>query len=435
MNNNNTAEKIGQVDFSDLVEALEWKSTAVVEQLRHKKAIVQGFIFADSINWFYGAPDSKKTFTALDIAMCVATGTPWMGREVAQGAVLFIAAEGGDDIHLRRQAWAEHYGKDGLLHIVKARPEIDAQDGLQKLKRILEPIANPNERAEDTFKEFLEQVDDELEFLSHQIEGCAGRIDNLKRWDEFPEKIAQETTRKEEYLKRRGEVETERKRIEKILSMLEDPATAETLNPRLVVIDTYAQTASDDTKDAVNRYTRNLKNTIEQAIPGAAILVIDHTTKGGDTWMGSQGKFGNPEMMAAVEAKGDITTIRMDGRRGKIKYAAPFDPIHLQMKTVELPQLDAYGRNLSTLVCTDGSKAKRLSEAISSDTTATAAILEILNNSDDPMSRDELRELYANLPENQGKKKDSVGKAFRRAIKQLFEDELIIEENEKISTT
>jgi ADP-ribosylglycohydrolase len=140
-------------------------------------------------------------------------------------------------------------------------------------------------------------------------------------------------------------------------------------------------------------------------------------------------------MMAAVEAKGDITTIRMDGRRGKIKYAAPFDPIHLQMKTVELPQLDAYGRNLSTLVCTDGSKAKRLSEAISSDTTATAAILEILNNSDDPMSRDELRELYAKLPAYQGKKKDSIGRTFRRAIKQLFEDELIIEENEKISTT
>lgn len=42
----------------------------------------------------YGASNSGKTFFALDLAAHVATGRRWQGKEVEQGAVLYIALEG-----------------------------------------------------------------------------------------------------------------------------------------------------------------------------------------------------------------------------------------------------------------------------------------------------------------------------------------------------
>ena len=42
----------------------------------------------------YGASNSGKTFFALDLAAHVATGAEWQGKEVEQGAVLYIALEG-----------------------------------------------------------------------------------------------------------------------------------------------------------------------------------------------------------------------------------------------------------------------------------------------------------------------------------------------------
>lgn len=42
----------------------------------------------------YGASNSGKTFFAIDLAAHVATGREWQGKEVEQGAVIYIALEG-----------------------------------------------------------------------------------------------------------------------------------------------------------------------------------------------------------------------------------------------------------------------------------------------------------------------------------------------------
>jgi hypothetical protein len=57
----------------------------------------------------YGPSGIGKTFIAVDLGMCVATGTPWDNREVDQGFVLYISAEGGAGIAKRFFAWlVEH---------------------------------------------------------------------------------------------------------------------------------------------------------------------------------------------------------------------------------------------------------------------------------------------------------------------------------------
>lgn len=62
-----------------------------------------------------GAPGSGKSFIALDWAMCVAEGRPWLGTyAVEQAPVIYIAAEGGRGIQQRVAAWMRHYGYTDL---------------------------------------------------------------------------------------------------------------------------------------------------------------------------------------------------------------------------------------------------------------------------------------------------------------------------------
>lgn len=57
-----------------------------------------------------GPPGSAKSFLALDWAASIATGEPWQGREVEQGRVLYVVAEGAYGIHDRLAAWESHRG-------------------------------------------------------------------------------------------------------------------------------------------------------------------------------------------------------------------------------------------------------------------------------------------------------------------------------------
>lgn len=55
---------------------------------------------------------SFKSFFALDLALCIATGKKWHGREVKRGTVIYIAAEGASTLQKRIRAWLEYHGVD-----------------------------------------------------------------------------------------------------------------------------------------------------------------------------------------------------------------------------------------------------------------------------------------------------------------------------------
>ncbi len=56
----------------------------------------------------FGEPGSGKSFAALDMALSVASGAPWHGVRVKQGAALLVAAEGS--IKARLAAYEQHHG-------------------------------------------------------------------------------------------------------------------------------------------------------------------------------------------------------------------------------------------------------------------------------------------------------------------------------------
>jgi hypothetical protein len=84
--------------------------------------LVDGLIPARSFAAIYGKPGSYKSFVALYLAAMVATGGEAFGRSCNQGAVVYIAGEGGAGLYRRRLALQKHYNvpADAPVYFVKA---------------------------------------------------------------------------------------------------------------------------------------------------------------------------------------------------------------------------------------------------------------------------------------------------------------------------
>lgn len=104
--------------------AAEWKAAAPDPQPRPFEFIAASDMPVNPIAWLvrdyleqgafavlYGPPGMGKSFFALDLSCCVASGKAFHGFEVQQGAVFYIAGEGHSGLSRRLRAWAVHNGK------------------------------------------------------------------------------------------------------------------------------------------------------------------------------------------------------------------------------------------------------------------------------------------------------------------------------------
>ncbi len=81
--------------------------SAGLDNLPEPEPLVDGLLFLDSLAWLHGKPGHGKSLIALDWACCVAAGLPWQEREVRQGPVLYLIAEGASGLHARVRAWED----------------------------------------------------------------------------------------------------------------------------------------------------------------------------------------------------------------------------------------------------------------------------------------------------------------------------------------
>ena len=78
------------------------------------RPLVDGLLFSPGESVIYSPPKLGKTFFALDLSLSVATGIDFMGRAVAQGKVLYVAAEGIGGLGARVAAWRQHRDIDDI---------------------------------------------------------------------------------------------------------------------------------------------------------------------------------------------------------------------------------------------------------------------------------------------------------------------------------
>ncbi|RDZ27997.1 AAA family ATPase [Lysobacter silvisoli] len=72
--------------------------------------LVRNYVEAGSLALMFGDPGCGKSFAAIDLACCIATGTPWHGNRTTPGAVFYIAGEGQNGLMRRFAAWSQHCG-------------------------------------------------------------------------------------------------------------------------------------------------------------------------------------------------------------------------------------------------------------------------------------------------------------------------------------
>lgn len=67
--------------------------------------LIDDIIEVGTLGVIFGAPSAWKSFMAVHMAACIATGTPFFGHAVQQGPVIYLAGEGQAGLARRRAAW------------------------------------------------------------------------------------------------------------------------------------------------------------------------------------------------------------------------------------------------------------------------------------------------------------------------------------------
>ncbi len=87
-------------------------SLAELENLPHPEPLIEGVVDAGTVTMLSGPFSTGKSFIALDWALSIASGTPWLGHDARKGRVLYVSAEGAHGQAKRVRAWKLDRGPD-----------------------------------------------------------------------------------------------------------------------------------------------------------------------------------------------------------------------------------------------------------------------------------------------------------------------------------
>lgn len=91
-------------------------------EYRDHDCVIDELLETETLDLIFGDPGFGKTFFAVEIALSVASGTQFHGRDVMQGRVFFIAGEGHNGLAQRRlphavESLANQHGTPRLIII------------------------------------------------------------------------------------------------------------------------------------------------------------------------------------------------------------------------------------------------------------------------------------------------------------------------------
>jgi hypothetical protein len=78
-----------------------------LDSLQPPAWLIQDVITEHGLSMIWGRSGSLKSFIALDMGLCVATGRDWHGKPVKQGRVIYLAAEGAHGLGGRAIGWVK----------------------------------------------------------------------------------------------------------------------------------------------------------------------------------------------------------------------------------------------------------------------------------------------------------------------------------------
>ena len=154
-------EKLSNYNTGDEKQAFRFTRLDSIE-IKPASWIVKNFIEDGSFCSLYGDPGAGKSFLAIELAACIATGTPFYGIPVKPGAVIYLAGEGHSGLARRFKAWsiargvslndAPLYLSAGSISLIE--PSTMGQVCLA-LEKLIKEIGNPSLVILDTWSRVL----------------------------------------------------------------------------------------------------------------------------------------------------------------------------------------------------------------------------------------------------------------------------------------
>lgn len=153
--------------------------------------LVEGVLDLDTVNRIVGKSNHGKTFVMVDLACRVVTGTPWNGRSVRQGTVVYMAAEGAHGLRKRVRAWEEANGIEvgpGLL-VLPEPVQVTSEDMWKLFRRavrhlgpvlvVLDTQARITVGAEENAAKDMGIMVEQLERLRRESASCVALVHHL----------------------------------------------------------------------------------------------------------------------------------------------------------------------------------------------------------------------------------------------------------------
>lgn len=106
--------------------------------------LIDGLLETKSLGMIFGPSGSGKSFLGISVAGAIATGSPWYGRAVAEGGVIYVAGEGLSGISRRLRAWEIARGVDlakAPLFVSSCAAQLNDKDGAAALMAQVKAVA------------------------------------------------------------------------------------------------------------------------------------------------------------------------------------------------------------------------------------------------------------------------------------------------------
>jgi hypothetical protein len=98
--------------------------------------LIEGLLEQETLSVVYGDTNVGKSFTEMDKDFHIAAGIEWAGRKVKQGAVVWVAAEGGRGVLKRVEALRRRYMRDDVPFFI-VRSQVNLRDPNAELRPLI----------------------------------------------------------------------------------------------------------------------------------------------------------------------------------------------------------------------------------------------------------------------------------------------------------
>jgi AAA domain-containing protein len=118
---------------------------ADIDHIDYPQWVVEGVLPAEAVSMVYGHSGTGKSFWALDMALCIATGRKWNERAVRPGVVIYVAGEGTSGYKARLEAWEQKHGVRAEEFSLRPEP-VRLWHNPESVQRFLNDVTGANVR-------------------------------------------------------------------------------------------------------------------------------------------------------------------------------------------------------------------------------------------------------------------------------------------------